>query len=108
MVRESTNIVPYWQRIKETIKESDIVLNILDARLVELSRNAKLEELIKGIRRPIIYVINKADLVSKRALEIAVDKLKEQGIENIIYVSCKRKFLPRKDPVPQKPCPAKG
>ena len=36
----------YWDVIKRIIIESDLVLEILDARLVELSRNEKVEELI--------------------------------------------------------------
>ncbi len=81
---------PYWDSIERIIKESDVILNVLDARLVEYSRNEELEKLIKKIGRPVIFVINKADLVSKEALELSVDKLKQEGIENAVYVSNRR------------------
>jgi len=91
MTRKDTNIKPYWQNIRQMIKESDVVLHIVDARLIELSRNAQLEALIKEVKRPSILVVNKADLVSKRALEIGMDKLREEGLKDIVYVSNKRK-----------------
>jgi ribosome biogenesis GTPase A len=87
MRRQSTNITPYWQKIRQMVSESDIVLEILDARLVELSRNEPLEKIFKEIGRPIIYVINKADLVSRKALEIATDKLKDETKAEVVYVS---------------------
>jgi ribosome biogenesis GTPase A len=81
---------PYWNLVEQIICESDIVLEILDARLVALSRNAKLEELIKKIDRPRIFVINKVDLVEdRRNLEIAVDKLKEETKADVVYVTVK-------------------
>lgn len=77
----------YWDVIARIIKESDLVLEILDARLVELSRNEKVEELIEEKGRPVIYVINKSDLVSKESLMKQVEKLKEDG--EVVFVSHK-------------------
>ena len=34
---------PYWTQIEQIVRESDIVLEILDARAVDLSRNEQLE-----------------------------------------------------------------
>lgn len=80
----------YWDLVEQIIRESDVVLEILDARLVEFSRNPKLEELIKKIDRPRIFVINKIDLVSdRRKLEIEADKLKQCDKSDIIYVTIK-------------------
>ncbi len=80
---------PYWDSIKRIIIESDIVLEVLDARLVELSRNEEVENLIKEIKRPFIFVINKIDLVSKESLRKQIEKLKKQG--EIVSVSSKNK-----------------
>ena len=55
---------PYWDLIRRIITESDLVLEILDARLVELSRNERVEELIEEVGKPVIFVVNKSDLVS--------------------------------------------
>lgn len=79
----------YWNVIKRIIIESDLVLEVLDARLVELSRNEQVEELISGIGRPMIFVINKSDLISKASLRNQVKKLKEKG--EVVFISTKNK-----------------
>ena len=85
-----TNIEPYWDLIKRIITESDIVLEILDARLVELSRNEELEKIIEEIGRPFIFVVNKSDLVNKDKLEEQIISLKEKA--PIVFVSSKNKM----------------
>ncbi|MAG28053.1 hypothetical protein CMI47_21210 [Candidatus Pacearchaeota archaeon] len=77
----------YWDVIRRIVKESDLVLEILDARLVELSRNDKVEEIIKEIGRPFIFVVNKSDLVSKKGLKNQVEKLRKMG--EVVFVSAK-------------------
>lgn len=85
-----TNIEPYWDLIKRIIKESDIVLEVLDARLVELSRNEEVESVIKEIGRPLIFVINKSDLVNKDNLREQISELEKKG--KVIFVSHKNKM----------------
>lgn len=75
MKQKNTNFKGYWDLIKQIIIESDIVLEILDARFIELSRNKEVERLIKEMNRPVIFVINKSDLVSKRRLKNQIKKL---------------------------------
>jgi len=89
--RQNTNITPYWESVKKIIKESDIVLEVLDSRLPELSRNPQLEKMIKEVGRPMIYVINKADLISREALDISLDNLKEETGNPVTFVSVKKK-----------------
>lgn len=81
---------PYWQQIEEIIQESDIILYVLDARLVQESRNTQIEELLKKVKKPIIYVLNKADLTNRKNLELQIDQLKQEGKE-AVYVSVKDK-----------------
>ncbi|MFA5857287.1 MAG: GTPase [Candidatus Pacearchaeota archaeon] len=81
----NTNIEPYWDLVKRIIKESDIVLEVLDARLVELSRNEEVERLIDEIGRPLIFVINKVDLVAKERLKNQVKELSKKG--KVVFVS---------------------
>ena len=76
---------PYWDLIKRIIIESDLVLEILDARLVELSRNEEVERLIKEIKRPVIFVVNKSDLVSKQSIRGQIDKLSQEGV--VVFLS---------------------
>ncbi len=54
----------YWITVKDIIRKSDIVLEILDARLPELTRIRKMEEYASFYKKPVILVINKADIVS--------------------------------------------
>lgn len=89
--RKSTNMEPYWDLIKRIITESDIVIEVLDARLVEMSRNEKVEEIIKEVGRPVIYVINKSDLVPKDSLKRQIRDLKDIENSEIVFVSTKKK-----------------
>jgi len=96
---------PYWDLIKEIVRESDIVLEILDARNVEISRNEVIEKIIRNGDVPRIFVVNKIDLVNKKDLERSVEKIlaelenlklgnenipRERGKDDIVYVSNRR------------------
>jgi len=87
---KESNIEPYWDLIKRIIEESDLVLEILDARLIELSRNEEVEKLIKEVGRPVIFVINKMDLVSKQKIKKQIKKLKDKG--EVVFISSKNKY----------------
>ena len=78
---------PHWDLVKRIITESDLVLEILDSRLVELSRNEEVERLIEEIGRPMIFVINKSDLVPVEEIRKQADKLKEKG--EVVFISTK-------------------
>ncbi|MBT3643035.1 hypothetical protein HN604_00905 [archaeon] len=54
----------YPDVMKDVIRISDIVLEILDARYIDETRNKDIEEAIQKEGKKIIYVLNKADLVS--------------------------------------------
>ncbi len=53
----------FWKMVNEVIARSDIVLEILDARMVEETRNTEVEKRIEKYGKQLIYVINKCDLV---------------------------------------------
>lgn len=55
----------YWPVVKRVIKDSDIVLEIVDARMTHLSRNEEVERLIRRHNKKLIVVVNKIDLVSR-------------------------------------------
>lgn len=78
---------PHWDLVKRIITESDLVLEILDARLVELSRNEEVERLIEQVGRPVIFVINKSDLVPAEKIRQEADKLREKG--EVVFISTK-------------------
>ncbi len=84
---------PYWDLIKRIIIESDLVLEILDARLIELSRNSEVERLVSEVGRPIMFVVNKMDLVSKETMRKEIDKLRKEG--DVVFLSSKRRSSDR-------------
>jgi hypothetical protein len=57
----------FWMIVKQVVKKSDIILLVLDARFPEMSNHPELES--KAGTKPIIYVLNKCDLVSKEEVE---------------------------------------
>lgn len=59
----------YPDVMKEVIGISDIVLEILDARFIEETRNIEIEELIDEKGKKLIFVFNKCDLVDVKELE---------------------------------------
>jgi len=61
----------YPQIANKIIEDSDIILEILDARFIQETRNMPLEEIIKRKKKRIIYVFNKADLIDKTSLKIS-------------------------------------
>lgn len=87
---------PYWDMVEQIVREADIVLEVLDARSIDISRNEQLETIINKLKRPRIFVVNKADLVDKRELEVAMNKLRTEVLEKekqayIVYTSVKNK-----------------
>ena len=52
---------------KKIILDSHIILQVLDARYPDETRNLELEESIKKQNKKIIYVLNKADLIEKKS-----------------------------------------
>lgn len=75
-------MVNYWKVVNGLIREADILLEVLDARLVDETRNHELEKKIEAAGKKFIFVINKADLVDKSLL----DKRKKQ-MKNCVFVS---------------------
>jgi ribosome biogenesis GTPase A len=77
----------YWRVIDTVVRKGDIILLIVDARMPELTRNERLEQIIEERGRKLIIVFNKIDLVKQSDLK----KLREQfpeaffvsGVNNI-------------------------
>ena len=55
----------FWKTVNQLIREADIILEILDSRFVDETRNIEIEDKIKRAGKQLIFVINKCDLVSK-------------------------------------------
>lgn len=59
----------YPEVMKDVINISDIVLEILDARFIEETRNLEVEKNILENNKLLVYVFNKVDLGDKKELE---------------------------------------
>lgn len=70
---------------KKIVDTSDIILEILDARFPEDTRNQELEQEIKNQNKKIIYVLNKSDLTKKTSLK------KYKSLSPNAEVSCKNR-----------------
>jgi len=55
---------------QKVLDESDIVLQILDARFIEDTRNPEIEEYVKTTKKKLIQVINKSDLTLKNKIKL--------------------------------------
>lgn len=76
-------MVSFWKIVDRAIMDSDVVLEVIDARLPELSRNAAAEDKVRRMKKPLIIVLNKCDLISQEKAE----KLKKNIKEKTIFVS---------------------
>ena len=59
----------YKMLVKDVIKQADVLLEIVDARFPDETRNSAVENEISRFNKPFIIVLNKCDLISKEKLE---------------------------------------
>ncbi len=73
---------------KAVVETSDIIIEVLDARFYEETRNLKIEEAIKKQKKILIFAINKSDLIPREKL----DKIKRKLAPNpYAIVSCEKR-----------------
>lgn len=60
----------FWRIVKNVTSQADVVLLLVDARMVEESRNADIERMVRDTGKPLIYVVTKCDLVKKKDAEL--------------------------------------
>ena len=78
----------FLEIVKRITKDADIILEITDARFIDLTRNKQLEREMKSLGKKIILVANKADLVQKRRYDagfplVWVSTRKRQGTRKL-------------------------
>lgn len=78
--------VHFPKLVREIISKSDIVLEILDARFFEKTRNPDFEKMVHGFRKKLIFVFNKADLVDINDLKLKIEK---SELKPYSILSCK-------------------
>lgn len=59
----------FWDVVNNVIHDADVILLLLDARSVEETRHQEIEDKVKRLGKPLVYVITKCDLVPKTVVE---------------------------------------
>ena len=59
----------FWYIVENIIDNSDYVIEVVDARMIEMTRNKKAEDMVRKKRKKLIIVANKSDFVSRDYLD---------------------------------------
>lgn len=73
----------FFKIVEYCVSISDFVIEILDARDIELSRNRDVENIIQQYEKKLIYVINKVDMVDRAKIE----EIKKAKLGEVLFVS---------------------
>ncbi|MFQ5474674.1 MAG: GTPase [Candidatus Nanoarchaeia archaeon] len=84
-------MVNFWRVVNSVIKEADAIVEVVDARTVENTRNIEIEDKIKKVGKKLIVAINKCDMISKKESE-AIQK----RVPNSIFISSVERLGTRK------------
>ena len=79
----------YWRIVEDILKKSDLILNILDARFYQETRNPIIEKRLRKYRKKFIFILNKSDLILNKDLNRAVNELRKKFY--VIPISCKER-----------------
>ncbi len=82
-------MVSYKALVRDVIKNSDLILEVIDARFPDETRNLEVERSVSRAKKPLIIVLNKCDLVSKKNIEEAKKRLSK--IAPTVFISSKDK-----------------
>jgi ribosome biogenesis GTPase A len=81
---DHTKAIP--QVVRENVRISDIVIEVLDARHIDETRHSEFEALVGEMGKKLMFVVNKVDLVKDVAA--LRHELAEKGVEPYVLVSC--------------------
>jgi len=59
----------FWPAVLNVLRNSDIVLLLVDARMPEMTRNSEIIEKVEKMKKRLIIVFNKTDLVSNKEIK---------------------------------------
>ena len=76
-----------WRVVREAIDEADLIVEVVDARDPIGTRNRKLEKLAKESGKPLLIVMNKADLVPKKWAE----EYKRKSEVPVVFISARER-----------------
>lgn len=59
----------FWRHVNQVLREADIIIEVLDARMIDETRNYEIEEKVNRSGKKLLYVLTKCDLVQKEKIE---------------------------------------
>ena len=100
--------IPFPKIVQEIIKTSDIILQVLDSRFIDKTRNLELESTIKELGKKLIFILNKADNININELKLncnlselapyvlfsSKNKIGQSRLRRIIKILSKKNKLP--------------
>ena len=72
---DQSKIEKFEELINKIIDQSDVILVVLDSRMPEVSRNKRVEEMLKERNKKFFFVINKIDLAPRKEVQAARRRL---------------------------------
>ncbi len=81
----------FLKHINNLVNESDFIIEVLDARWPEKTRNFFLEKNIREKNKQLLFVINKADLITKEDAENKKDEIEGETKCKTIFISALEK-----------------
>ena len=84
------HMVSARKKAAETMERTDVVIEVLDARIPEASRNPMIEDLRMQRQRPCLKILNKADLADPAATRVWLDFYNHQKGVKAVALSCKK------------------
>jgi len=76
-----------WRIVRKVVDEADIIIEVVDARDPIGTRNRKLERLVQEEGKPLLIVMNKADLVPKEWAE----EYKRRSEIPVVFISARER-----------------
>lgn len=78
------------KKAAEALEHTDVVIEVLDARLPEASSNPMIRELREHRSRPCLKILNKADLADPSATQAWLEYYSSQKHVHAVALSCKK------------------
>ncbi|MCS7099782.1 MAG: GTPase [Sulfolobales archaeon] len=81
-----------WKLVRELVELSHVVLELTDSRDPLNTRSTKFEKIVSSLGKPLVVVINKADLVPKEVCEEWKEYFKKVLGYEAVYVSARSRL----------------
>ncbi|MBP9219085.1 MAG: ribosome biogenesis GTPase YlqF [Sterolibacterium sp.] len=78
------------RKAAETMAQTDVVIEVVDARIPEASCNPMIHELRRHRQRPCLKLLNKADLADPQVTQAWLDHFNAQENIRAVAISCKK------------------